>query len=463
MKVQTTISPIDGKPVVERQLLDEAQALSCLQRSHEAFHSWKQTPLEVRSKYILKMVENMLAKRQEIGVEITKQMGRPIKYTPNELNGFAERSRYMVKIAAATLADKQVVDEDRPGFVRFIRRDPVGTVLVIPAWNYPLLTAVNGIVPALLAGNTVLLKHSQQTPLCAERIYEAFKEAGLPDNVFQFLHMDHQVTEAVIKHPLTAFVNFTGSVVGGHQIYKAVSHKFIGCGLELGGNDPAYVRADADLEYSVENLVDGAMFNSGQCCCGIERIYVHSSLYDQFVKRFVEITNQYVLGDPMDPATTLGPMVKVSAAEFIRSMVKDAVEKGAKALIDTSRFPKDKVGTAYLAPQVLVNVNHSMQVMTEEQFGPVIGIMKVDSDQEAIKLMNDSKYGLTASIWTKDEKAAIDIGNQVETGTVFQNRCDYVDPGLAWTGVKDTGFGCTLSSYGLLQMTRPKSFHLKKI
>jgi acyl-CoA reductase-like NAD-dependent aldehyde dehydrogenase len=320
---------------------------------------------------------------------------------------------------------------------------------------------VNAVVPALLAGNSVILKIAQQTPLVAERYAEAFKAAGLPAGVFQFLHLDHEQVGRVINDQRVAFVAFTGSVGGGHAVQRAASERFIATGLELGGKDPAYVRADAEIEATIENVVDGAFFNAGQSCCGIERIYVHTSIYDQFVKGFVELTNQYRLGNPLDPATTLGPMVRVDAAENVRDQVREAISMGAKALIEAKSFAADKQGTPYVAPQVLVNVDHRMRIMTEETFGPAVGIMRVTDDEEAIALMNDSRYGLTASVWTQDVEAAKRIGERVETGTWFMNRCDYLDPALAWTGVKDSGRGCTLSRLGLETFTRPKSFHLR--
>jgi acyl-CoA reductase-like NAD-dependent aldehyde dehydrogenase len=307
----------------------------------------------------------------------------------------------------------------------------------------------------------VILKHSAQTPLVAERYADAFKAAGLAAGVFQVLHLSHGDTEKLIAAPEVDFVAFTGSVEGGHAVQRAAASRFIGTGLELGGKDPAYVRADANLPHAIENLVDGSFFNSGQSCCAIERIYVHDSVYDRFLEGFVDLTRQYKLGNPLSPETTLGPMVRASAADFVRKQVAEAVSRGAKAHIDPKVFPADKVGTAYMAPQVLSEVDHSMQVMTEESFGPVIGIMKVRSDDEAVRLMNDSRYGLTAAIWTQDEGAAIAIGDRVETGTWFMNRCDYLDPELAWTGVKDSGRGCTLSKLGFVYLTRPKSFHLR--
>jgi acyl-CoA reductase-like NAD-dependent aldehyde dehydrogenase len=386
-------------------------------------------------------------------------MGRPIAHSPGELRGFAERARHMLAIAEESLAD--VVPEPKPGFRRFVRREPLGVVLVLAPWNYPYLTAVNAVVPALLAGNAVILKHSEQTPLCAERFAEAFAAAGLPRGVFQFLHCDHAAVARMIGSREIDFVAFTGSVEGGHAVVRAAAERFIGSGLELGGKDPAYVRADAPFAHTVENLVDGAFFNAGQSCCGIERIYVQRSLYDRFVEAFVAQVAQYRLGDPLDPATTLGPMARARAADFVREQIAEAVASGARALVDPRAFPADRPGTPYLAPQVLVDVTHGMRVMSEESFGPVVGIMPVADDAEAVVRMNDSRYGLTASIWTADAEAALALGDELETGTVFMNRCDYLDPALAWTGVKDSGRGVTLSRLGYEVLTRPKSYHLK--
>jgi acyl-CoA reductase-like NAD-dependent aldehyde dehydrogenase len=366
----------------------------------------------------------------------------------------------MIGLAPDALAD--VTPEPVAGFTRFVRREPLGVVLTVAPWNYPLLTAVNSIVPALLAGNAVILRHSSQTPLCAERFAEAFETAGLPDGVFQALHCDHAATERLIASPGVDFVAFTGSVDAGRAVSRAASQRFIGIGLELGGKDPAYVRADADLAHAVEGLVDGAFFNAGQSCCGIERIYVDASVHDAFVEGCVEAVRRYVLGDPLDPGTTLGPLVRASAADFVRDQVAEATSRGARALIDPRSFPRDEAGTPYLAPQLLVDVDHRMRVMTEESFGPVVGIARVSGDDEAVARMNDSAFGLTASVWTRDEQAALAIGARTETGTFFLNRCDYLDPALAWTGVKDSGRGCTLSRIGFEQLTRPKSFHLRR-
>lgn len=462
MQIQRTISPVDGRVYVERELAGPEALEQALSRAAKAQKAWAQTPLEERLAVVERMVEVMLGAVGAVAEELTWQMGRPIRYSPKEITGgFAERARYMARIAPVALQD--IPAEALPGFTRFIRREPLGVVLVLAPWNYPYLTSVNTIVPALLAGNAVVLKHSAQTPLVAERYAWAFQEAGLPEGVFQYLHMNHDLTAKAIADPRVAFVAFTGSVAGGRAVERAAAGQFKGVALELGGKDPAYVRSDADLEHSVVNLVDGAMFNSGQSCCGVERIYVHEALYEPFVEAFVAETLKLKLGNPLDPETTLGPMVRTEAAEFVRGQIAEALAQGAQALIDPRHFPADAPGTPYLAPQVLVNVHHGMRVMVEESFGPVVGIMKVQSDEEALALMNDSPYGLTASIWSKDEGAALELGAGLETGTVFLNRCDYLDPALAWTGVKESGRGCSLSILGYEQLTRPKSYHLRRL
>jgi acyl-CoA reductase-like NAD-dependent aldehyde dehydrogenase len=375
------------------------------------------------------------------------------------VKGTLERARHMIAIAADSLAD--VDPGPKPGFRRFVRREPLGVVFTVAAWNYPYLIAVNSVVPALMAGNAVILKHSAQTPLCAERFEACLREAGLPQGLFRALHLSHDHTTRLIGDPRVDFVAFTGSVDGGHAVQRAAASRFLGTGLELGGCDPAYVREDANLAHAVENLVDGAFFNSGQSCCGIQRIYVHRRRYDDFVAGAIELTRKYVLGNPTDPATTLGPVVRTAAADHIRAQLDASIAAGAKPALAEREFPASRPGTPYLAPQILTGVDHSMPVMGEEVFGPVCGIMPVAGDDEAVRLMNDSAFGLTAAVWTQDADAALAIGSQVATGTFFMNRCDYLDPALAWVGVKDSGRGCTLSRVGYEHLTRPKSFHLR--
>ena len=453
------ITPVDGSVYVERPLASLENARAALSRSQAAQQAWRRIGISDRQALIGQAVDAFVAEGADIAEEISWQMGRPVSQAPGEVRGFEERARYMIDIAPQVLGEIDAGPKE--GFTRFVRREPLGVVFVIAPWNYPYLTAVNSVIPALMAGNAVLLKHSAQTPLCAERFATAFASAGLPEGLFQYLHLGHQEALALIDTDGVDFVAFTGSVPAGHAVQAAAAKRFIGIGLELGGKDPAYVRADAHLEHAIENVVDGAFFNSGQSCCGIERVYVHEDVYDRFVEGAAELVSRYRLGNPLDDATTLGPMVKAQAADFVREQSAEAVKAGAKAIIETTKFDADVPGSPYLAPQILLNVDHSMRVMTEESFGPVVGIMKVGSDDEAVALMNDSEFGLTASIWTRDEKAALDIGDRVATGTWFMNRADYLDPALAWTGVKDSGRGCTLSRIGYEQLTRPKSYHLR--
>jgi len=454
-----TISPVDGRVYVERAPATATDIDATLQRARAAQRQWRGVPVAERAALMERFCQAFEAEAAGIATELSWQMGRPIRFAPGEVRGTLERARYMIGVAAAALADLD--PGAKPGFHRFIRREPLGVVFTVAAWNYPYLIAVNSVVPALLAGNAVILKHSAQTPLCAERFAACFAAAGLPAGVFQCLHLEHADTERVIRDVRVDFVAFTGSVAGGRAVQRVAAERFIGVGLELGGCDPVYVRHDADLAHAIENIVDGAYFNSGQSCCGLQRLYVHESVYERFTAGCIELIGQYVLGDPLDPATTLGPLVRTGAADAVRRQVSDSIAAGARAVIDERHFPLSRAGTPYLAPQLLLDAPPAAAVMREEIFGPVAGVMKVHSDAEAVERMNDSPFGLTAAIWTRDEAAALALGDQVHTGTWFMNRCDYLDPALAWVGVKDSGRGCTLSVVGFEQLTRPKSFHLR--
>lgn len=453
----TCISPIDGSVYAERPPLTSDAARAAVETATKAQAAWAAVPLEERIRLVMAGVANVGDMNDQIVPEIAHQMGRPIRYG-GEFGGFNERASYMANIAKDALADIEV--EDSGAFRRVIKRVPHGVVLVVAPWNYPYMTAINTVAPALIAGNTVMLKHASQTPLVGERMAKAFHAAGVPADVFQNVFLDHATTSELIAAKSFGFVNFTGSVAGGRAIERAAAGTFTGLGLELGGKDPGYVCDDADVDAAVDTLIDGAMFNAGQCCCGIERIYVAEQHFDAFVAKAVAIVNSYKLGNPLDPETTLGPMAQVRFADDVRAQTAEAIADGAKAHIDPALFPQD--GGAYLMPQILTNVTHDMRVMREESFGPVVGIMPVKDDAQAIALMNDSSFGLTASVWTKDAARAETIGDQIETGTVFMNRADYLDPALCWTGCKDTGRGGGLSVIGYHNLTRPKSYHLKK-
>jgi acyl-CoA reductase-like NAD-dependent aldehyde dehydrogenase len=455
-KTVDLISPIDGSVYLTREVLTRDAAFDAAKRARAAQADWAARPLSERIALVRKAGEIIGQQKDRMATELAHQMGRPVRYG-GEYGGFNERLTYMADVAEESLAPMQI--EDSNAFRRLIKRTPWGTVLVIAPWNYPYMTAINTVAPALIAGNTVILKHAGQTLAVGEHLAEAFHAAGVPEDVFQNLVLDHDTTSALLSERAVDFVNFTGSVGGGQAIERAAAGTFIPVSTELGGKDPGYVRADANIDSAVDTLLDGAMFNSGQCCCGIERIYVHESLYDQFVEKAVAWVNAQKLGNPLDPDTTMGPMANARFAKEVRAQIEEALADGAKAHIDT--MPADD-GGAYLTPQILTNVSHKMRVMRDESFGPVVGIMPVKDDEEAIALMNESRFGLTASIWSADAATAEAIGDRIETGTVFLNRCDYLDPALCWTGCKDTGRGQGLSKLAYQALTRPKSYHLKK-
>jgi len=452
-------SPIDGSLYAERPFAAPEAIEAAVIKARAARLAWGEVTIAERAKFLTHFVDHLIAKNDEIVVELAWQMGRPVRFG-GEKRGVEERARHMIDIAHQSL--KPIETAEKPGFRRYITREPVGTVLVIAPWNYPFLTAINSIVPALMAGNAVILKHAPQTLLAGERIAEAMQVTGLPEGLFQNLVMTHEDTDRLIASGAIDHISFTGSVRGGREVERAAAGTFATLGLELGGKDPAYVRADANLAFAAENLVDGSFFNSGQSCCGVERIYVHADVYQPFVEAFVGQARGWTLGNPLDETTIVGPMAQPRFADVVRAHRDEALRKGATAHLNWAD-KRDVAGSPYLAPEVLTGVNHQMQVMREETFGPIVGIMKVADDAEAITLMNDSPYGLTASIWTEDLDAAARIGTRIEAGTIFANRCDYLDPALVWTGVKDSGKGGALSEIGYHNLTQPKSYHLRQV
>ena len=450
------ISPIDGSVYAERTVLSAGEARGAVEQAKEAQKAWAVLPLAERIDVVNKAVAYIGNTNDRMVSIIANQMGRPVRYG-GEFGGFKERAGYMASIAEDALAPIETEQSDN--FIRKIEREPHGVVLVVAPWNYPYMTAINTVAPALIAGNTVVLKHASQTLLVGEHLADSFEAAGVPKGVFTNVVLDHDTTSQLISERSFGFVNFTGSVGGGQAMERAAAGTFTAVSTELGGKDPGYVRADADLDAAVDTLIDGAMFNSGQCCCGIERIYVHESLYDVFVEKAVALVKTYKLGNPLNEDTTIGPMANVRFAAEVRAQIDEAVGQGATAHIPT--FAEDD-GGAYVTPQILTDVTHDMRIMRDETFGPAVGIMSVKDDEEAIALMNDSEFGLTCSLWTADVDKALEIGRQLETGTVFMNRCDYLDPALCWTGCKNTGRGGGLSVIGYHNLTRPKSYHMKK-
>lgn len=456
------ISPIDGQPTYHFDLLSHDEVAARLELAAATSRGWRDSLVEERVALCHRMLSAYATRADENAKEITRMMGKPLAQARGEFEGtMVERVEMLCEIAPESLAEEVLPQKE--GFRRFIRHDPVGIVLDIAAWNYPLAIAVNVIVPAVLAGNAVLIKHATQTALVADQFERAFLEAGAPDGLVQAVPMDHATTGRLIRSRTLGYVSFTGSVRGGHEIYRAVADEnFIQAGMELGGKDPALVLEDADIAFAAENLVDGAFYNAGQSCCGIERIYVCESIFDDFVDAYVALARRYTIGDPLEDTTTLGPLVDEGAADFVRGQVAAAVAAGARQLVGDGDFDLPDRSRCYLGPQVLVDVNHSMALMREETFGPAIGIARIANESEGIALMNDSEFGLTASIWSGDFERASRLAEDVEAGTVFANRCDYLDPALAWTGVKNSGFGCSLSTLGFHSFTRPKSYHLRE-
>ncbi|KAJ6104992.1 hypothetical protein N7486_003681 [Penicillium sp. IBT 16267x] len=460
-----TINPATHEVVFDHPGISLAEAAKIATASKQAFESYRTVTLDEKKKIVTRALEIISSRIDVLAKEITTQMGRPIRYCASEIKTAILRSEHMIDIAEQSLAD--LPGKPEANFKRMVKHVPVGPVLIAGAWNYPYLTTVNALVPALLAGNSVILRPSPQVPLFGNRILEIFIEAGLPQNVLQVIHVGSlDVLDQVAQLPEIQSVSFTGSTAGGLRLRKATARQVKPVHLELGGNDPAYVRQDADVKDVAENLVDGAVFNSGQSCCSVERVYVHEKVYDAFVLAVQEELKSYKLGDPQDTNTTTGPVISAVAKEKIQSHIDDALSKGAvNATPENATFSLSKTADKgnWLAPVVLTNVDHSMITMKEETFGPVMPIMKVSSDDEAVQLMNDSDYGLTASVWTKDIAEGEELIDRIEAGTVFINRCDYPAPDLAWTGWKMSGLGCTLGPRAYDGFTKLKSYHIKGV
>ncbi|EER38484.1 succinate semialdehyde dehydrogenase [Histoplasma capsulatum var. duboisii H88] len=461
----TTISPITNNPIITRPGVSTVELASLPQRGQDAFRSFSRSTSLGQRQEIVARALGLLAKKKDIlAREVTEQMGRPIAYTGGEITTAIKRGEYLNRISSTVLGDEGTLDtEAEAGFKRYIKKEPVGVVLIIFPWNYPYLVLVNSLIPALLAGNSVILKPSPQTPTIVEQIASIFQEAGLPQDVLQYFHCGSPIDiESIVRSPLINHICFTGSVAGGLAVQKAAADRIVNVGLELGGNDPAYVRSDVDVAWAAEEIVDGAIFNSGQSCCAIERVYVHEAVHDAFIQEVKKVLSKYRVGDPFDEKTQIGPVISKRAKETILAQIEDALKKGA--VDETPWNPTfENLPTAgnFVKPTLLTGVNHNMQVMAEETFGPVIPVAKVKDDAEAIYLMNQSDLGLTASIWTKDVARAEELIQEIEAGTVFVNRADYPSPDLAWTGWKNSGRGVTLSRFGFDQFVKLKSFHLK--
>ncbi|MBX5484552.1 MAG: aldehyde dehydrogenase family protein [Myxococcaceae bacterium] len=458
MSVHTVDDPYTGEVAVSLDTTTPAQLDAVLARARAGARALRSMPVEERVALVLRACEAMERRIDEIALDITRQMGKPLVQAKNEVGGMAGRLRHMAAIAPACLMD--VVLPPKENFERRIAREPLGVVLDLPAWNYPLLTAVNAIAPAVLAGNSVVVKHSPRTPLCGEHFARAFEEVGAPEGTVQAIFLDYEATERLVADPRIDHVLFTGSVHGGHRIQAAAKDRFLHIGLELGGNDPAYVAPDCDFEKTVENIVDGALYNAGQSCCAVERVYVHRSLYARFIEACEPLVRSYVMGDPRRDTTTLGPIAQPWHPAELQAFVDDARTRGARIVCGGSMTRVDGKGRFFEAT-LLCDVSPDAKLMNAESFGPLLPIAPVDSDEEALERMNDSQLGLTASVWTKDRERADRLARKLEFGTVYMNRCDALDPALPWSGVKDSGRGVTLSALGFDQLTRPKALHYR--
>ncbi|NQT93976.1 MAG: aldehyde dehydrogenase family protein [Lentisphaerae bacterium] len=453
----TVTSPFDQEPVT-RLPYDQGSGLEArIANASETAERWRDLPFEERILRVQAGVTRFLDDGEKTAMDVTRQMGKPLAQSRNEINTVRERAEYMLSIAPEALRADTLPPKD--GFHRRIEHVPLGIVFNIAAWNYPLVIPVNVIVPALVAGNVVLLKHSARTPLSGQAFETAFQSADMPGLVTNLV-LTHEDAAQLVSDPRIAHVAFTGSVEGGIEIYRRASSHCVDVGLELGGKDPAYVADDADLAFSVENIVDGACYNAGQSCCAVERVYVHRNRYDEFVERAKTLLEEYQMGDPMDDATTLGPLARAAALDELEAQVEDAVGRKAQLLLGGERSP-DTAGN-FFPPTLIAELTQDAAVMQEESFGPILPVMAVQNDEEALRHMNDTRFGLTASVWTRDNERAEHFAAHLNAGTIFQNRCDYLDPALPWTGVKDSGKGSTLSRYGFLHLTRRKSIHFRR-
>lgn len=451
------LSPVDGSVYANLRYAPAAEIAKALENSERAFATWRKSSLQERSQLVLALAEALASRKEQLAQAVAWQIGRPLAQAD-------ETARFRLvtekQIEAAAALDEQPYPAE-PGIQRFVRRAGQGVHLSIAPWNYPVGLLPWLVVAPLLGGNTVILKHADQTALIGEILKEAYAAIGAPPDLLQVLPMAHADAESLIGTGRLKGVNFIGSVRGGLQVHRAAAGTLTHVHLELGGKDPAYVRPDADLAATIPNLADGCFSNAGQSCCSVERIYVHGSIYDEFLERFAIEMDQWTLGNPITDIPMIGPVVRQSAADYIRRQVADAVASGARYRANEQGIGLEKASNCYVAPALMTNINHAMSIMREELFGPIACVQRVDSDQEALRLMNDSEFALTASIWTRDIARGVQLADEIEAGTVFVNRCDHADLYLPWGGQKNSGLGRCNGREGLLQVTDSKSFHVK--
>ena len=427
------------------QLLKEAQPL------------WAAVGIEKRIACITRFYELLEEQKDELAQTLTNEMGKPLQQSYNELKGARDRIKFFTDNAAKYLAEECITTEGATK--EKIVYEPLGVIANISAWNYPFLVGVNVFIPALLAGNAVFYKPSEYSTLTGLHIQRLLVLAGVPQDCFQTAIGMGAVGEQLLQLPLDGYF-FTGSHRTGQYIAEKVAPKLVPCQLELGGKDPLYVMDDiADIDSVAANVLEGVVYNNGQSCCAVERIYVHEKIYDQFVESYAAQAKKLVVGDPLDPSTDIGPLSRKEQMEFLISQINDAEDKGAIVLMGGKMLNREGY---FIEPTVLVNVNHHMKIMTEESFGPVVGIQKVKDDEEAIELMQDTEYGLTAAVYSTGYARAEAVMKQMDTGTVYWNCCDRVSASLPWSGRKHSGLGSTLSYQGIRAFVQPKAWHIRE-
>ena len=450
-------NPANGDTLAELEKDNFETVHAKLQQLKEGQKAWKQKPLEERIS-ILRNYHNLLERDiEQLSITLTEEVGKPLQQSRNEINGSRSRIAWMIENAHLSLSEEIMSQSEN--MTEIIRHEPLGVICNISAWNYPYLVGTNVFIPALLAGNAVLYKPSEYATLTGLHIERLLKEAGVPDDVFQVAIGNGEVGGLLLALPLDGYF-FTGSFATGKKIYEAVAPKMVPCQCELGGKDPLYVTEDiTDIKSVAEGTADGAFYNNGQSCCAVERIYVHEKVYEKYLSAFINEVESWKLGNPKEEGIYIGAISRASQLPFLENQVKDAISKGAFLVTGGERVNGEG---NYFKPTVLANVDHRMLVMREESFGPIIGIMKVSNDAEAIALMNDTAYGLTASVYSSNQKRAEAILEKIDSGTGYWNCCDRVSAALPWSGRKHSGFGSSLSHVGMRAFTKPKAYHLRK-
>ena len=450
--------PFTGELACELPLASEAEAMAAVDRAAAAQRAWASVPVDERVALVRRFGEALTARGEEVARDISRQMGKPVAEARGEVRTCVARAAHMAAVAGETLADEPL--PDKPGFERWISREPLGVVLDVAPWNYPLLTAVNVVAPAVLAGNAVLLKHASRTPLCGGHFARAFAEAGAPEGLVQALVADHAVVGRVLARPEVALAALTGSNLAGRQVHRAAAERLLPVVLELGGKDAAYVADDADLGFAAANVIEGAFYNAGQSCCGVKRIYVHARVHGEFVAAALAAARGFQPGDPGADGTTLGPLATPEAAPELAAQVAAARALGARVLCGGETATVNGRGRFFL-PTLVEGAPPDAAIVRDESFGPVAVVATVEDDEDAIRQVNASRYGLSASVWTRSAGRARALAARIQAGTIYMNRCDYLDPALPWVGWKESGLGLSLSRHGLLALTRAKSHHFR--